>query len=148
LLFDDILTSTLGKVSYQFVDIDQQPLAGGRIWCGYWRADCGRPALDGEGNPSPILSQPHRIRLILATFQHELVGYITTQNLQGNFGAYFVVENNGGVRLDTTDGSGMTYISDDLRTVFGYSVVQGTLAQYQRQRRRLHSMIPRWMVKR
>lgn len=127
LLFDDIFTTTLGKVSYQFIDIDEQPLLADE----YGVSGSGQIAvtpLDGDGNPVPSLANIIE-SIDTATFQNELVGYITTQNLQGNFGAYFVVENNG-VRLDTTDGSGMTFISDDLRTVFGYSVVQGTLAQY------------------
>lgn len=127
LLFDDIQTTTLGKVTYRFVDIDQQPILADEYGVNSSQQIAVTP-LDGEGNPIPSLANIID-NIDTATFQNQLVGFVTTQNLQGNFGAYFVVED-GGIRLDVTDGSGMTYISDDLRTVFGYSVVQGTMTQY------------------
>jgi len=127
LLYDDILTTTLGKVSYQFIDIDQQPLIADQYGVTGSQQIAVAP-LDGEGNPIPSLANIIN-QIDTATFQNDLVEFITTQNLQGNFGAYFVVED-GGVRVDLTDGTGMTYISDDLKTVFGYSIVQGTMTQY------------------
>lgn len=127
LLFEDIQTTTLGKISYQFVDIDQQPILADEYGVTGSQQIAVTP-LDAEGNPQPELANLIE-NIDTAIFQNQLVGFITTQNLQGNFSAYFVVEN-GGVRLDVTDGSGMTFISDDLRTVFGYSVAQGALAQY------------------
>lgn len=127
LLFEDIQTTTLGKISYQFVDIDQQPILADEYGVTGSQQIAVTP-LDEEGNPQPELANLIE-NIDTAIFQNQLVGFITTQNLQGNFSAYFVVEN-GGVRLDVTDGSGMTFISDDLRTVFGYSVAQGALAQY------------------
>lgn len=127
LLYDDILSTTLGKVSYDFIDIDQQPLLADQYGVTGSQQIAVTP-LDGEGNPIPSLANIID-RIDTATFQAELIGYITTQNLQGNFGAYFVVED-GGVRLDVTDGTGMTFLSDDLRTVFGYDVLQGTMTQY------------------
>ena len=127
LLYEDILTTTLGKVSYRFIDIDQQPILADEYGITGSQQIAVAP-LDGEGNPIPSLANIIQ-QIDTATFQAELIGYITTQNLQGNFGAYFVVED-GGVRLDMTDGTGMTFLSDDLRTVFGYDVLQGTMTQY------------------
>ena len=127
LLYEDIFTTTLGKVSYQFIDIDQQPLLADEFGVNRSQQIAVAP-LDGEGNPIPSLANIIE-RIDTATFQTDLIGFITTQNLQGNFGAFFVVED-GGVRLDVTDGTGMTFLSDDLRTVFGYDVLQGTMTQY------------------
>jgi hypothetical protein len=127
LLYDDILSTTLGKVSYQFIDIDQQPILAEQYGVNGSQQIAVAP-LDEEGNPIPSLSNLIE-QIDMATFQNELIGFITTQNLQGNFGAYFVIED-GSVRLDMTDGTGMTFLSDDLRTVFGYDVLQGTMTQY------------------
>ena len=127
LLFEDIATTTLGKISYEFINIDQQPILAEEYNISGSQQIAIAP-LDGEGNPIPSLANIID-DINTSTFQTELVGFITAQNLQGNFGAYFVVED-GGVRLDATDGSGMTFISNDLRTVFGFDVLQGTMSQY------------------
>lgn len=128
LLYDDILTTTLGKVSYQFIDIDQKPLLAEEYKVSKSQQIAVTP-LDGEGNPIPSLANiiPE---IDTATLQTALLGFITTQNLEGSFGAYFVVES-GGIRLDVTDGGGMTFLSDDLRTVFRYNtLLQGAMAEY------------------
>jgi hypothetical protein len=128
LLYDDILTTTLGKVSYQFIDIDQKPLLAEEYKVSNSQQIAVTP-LDDEGNPIPSLANiiPE---IDTATLQTALLGFITTQNLEGSFGAYFVVEA-GGIRLDVTDGGGMTFLSDDLRTVFGYNtLLQGAMAEY------------------
>jgi len=127
LLYEDIESTTLGKISYDFVDIDLQPLLAEQYGVLQSQQIAVTP-LDEAGDPLP--AQANLIEVIdTSTLQIEIVEFAVAQNLQGQFATYVVVEN-GGVRIDTTDGSGMTFLSDDLRTVFGYQVVQGTLAQY------------------
>lgn len=125
LLFDEIQVQTLGKISYEFVDVDQNPLKAQD-----YRALSQQIAvapLDEEDNPIPDLASIIPI-IDTASLQTDIVDSMTSVNLQGKFSAYFILES-GGMRLDAVDGTGMSILSDRLRFI-GFQPIQGAVAAY------------------
>lgn len=126
LLYEDIQAQTLGKIGYDFIDIDQNPLLAQEYGVTQSRVIAVTP-LDVEGNPIPDLANIIN-RIDEATLQNEIVERVTSVNLQGNFNAYFLIEP-GALQLDATDGTGMTVLSDQLRFL-GYQPIQGATAAF------------------
>lgn len=120
LLYDDIQATTLGKISYEFIDIDQQPLLADEYGVVQSQQIAVAP-LDEAGDPIP--EDANIIPLIdTKTLQSAIVGFATNQSFSGNFGVYFVNEP-GGIQIDATDGSGMNSVVNDLFTIFRYETV-------------------------
>jgi len=128
LLFEDIESTTLGKIDYEFIDIDLQPLLAEQYGVLQSQQIAITP-LDDTGEPIPADANIIP-RIDTKTLQSAIVGFTTNQTFEGNYGVYFVNEQ-GGVQIDATDGSGMTLITEDLRTVFRYETLfSSTMAGY------------------
>ncbi len=128
LLYEDIQSTTLGKISFEFIDIDQQPLLADDYGVIASQQIAVTP-LDEAGEPIP--ENANIIPFIdTKTLQSAIVGFATNQALTGNFGVYFVNEP-GGVQISATDGSGMTLITENLRNIFRFETLfTSTLAGY------------------
>ncbi len=120
LLYEDIQSTTLGKITYRFIDIDLQPLLAEDYGVIQSQQIAVVP-LDEAGEAIPAQSNIIP-RIDTKTLQSAIVGFATNQAFEGNFGVYFVNEV-GGVQVDAADGSGMTLITEDLGSVFRYNTL-------------------------
>lgn len=113
-LLDDLQTRSGGRITYQFIDPDREPLTAQRF-----NAQAGQIAvsrLNADGTPDTDNTQ-----LIASLDQQTLLDALISASAQGNFYA-FILQTDSGVALTDDGASGAGIFASDLSDRFKWQV--------------------------
>ena len=124
-LFDDYVTSSANKISYEFLDPDRNPL----VLDEYTKPDGTKPgtgqlvvAKVGEGGALDIANS----EIVDVITQEEITNAILRVSSSGDFRAYFL-DVKDGLKLDDDGGSGLSALNNVLKDRLNWKTTQATL---------------------
>ncbi|MBZ0275282.1 MAG: GldG family protein [Anaerolineae bacterium] len=113
-LFDDYATTSQGKISYEFVDPDRDPVAA-QTYSVQRAGQIIVVALNADGQPDVQNAQT-----VNTLSQEELTNAILRVASSGDFRAYFLTVD-GGLGLTDTSGSGLSSLNDNLTKRYNWT---------------------------